>query len=233
MPDANSPLRPPAPRPLDQIETWLFDLDNTLYPGSCRLFAEIEERMAAFIMDELKLDAAGAHALRRHFYTRHGTTLRGLMNEYNLEPSKFLDHVHEIDLSAVNEDRTLGAALAALPSRKLIFTNSTVTHASRVLARLGLSEHFAAIHDIVACDYVPKPAPEIYAAMAKRYDFDPTRAAMVEDMAKNLVPAAALGMTTIWVTGGPHPEDDGHGASIHYRVENLAAFLTAIHKPRG
>ncbi len=228
MPDANSP-----PQPLNQIETWLFDLDNTLYPGSCRLFTEIEERMAAFIMTELNLDKDGAHALRRHFYTHHGTTLRGLMNEYHFEPTKFLDHVHEIDLSAVNEDRALGAALAALPGRKLIFTNSTVTHASRVLARLGLGKHFAAIHDIVACDYVPKPAPEIYAAMAKRYDFDPTRAAMVEDMAKNLVPAAALGMTTIWVTGGPHPEDDGHGDSIHYRVENLTEFLTAIHTPRG
>ena len=233
MSDLASPPRPRAPTPLSQIETWLFDLDNTLYPGSCRLFTEIEERMAAFIMAELKLDAAGAHALRRHFYTRHGTTLRGLMNEYGFEPTKFLDHVHEIDLSAVCEDIALGAALAALPGRKLIFTNSTVTHAGRVLARLGLGEHFAAIHDIVACDYVPKPAPEIYAAMARRYDFDPTRAAMVEDMAKNLVPAAALGMTTIWVTGGPHDTDDGHGDSIHYRVDDLAAFLSDIHRPRG
>jgi putative hydrolase of the HAD superfamily len=230
MPDA---AFPPRPLPLNQVETWIFDLDNTLYPGSCRLFTEIEERMAAFIMAELKLDAAGAHALRRHFYTTHGTTLRGLMNEYGFEPTRFLDHVHEIDLSAVRTDAALDAALAALPGRKLVFTNSTVRHAERVLARLGLSHHFAAIHDIVACDYVPKPAPEIYRAFADRHDFDPARAAMVEDMAKNLVPAAALGMTTIWVTGGPHGEDDGHGAAIDHRVDDLAGFLAAIQRPRG
>ena len=217
---------------LDEIETWIFDLDNTLYPGTCRLFTEIEERMAAFIVTELKLDHAGAHALRRRFYTAHGTTLRGLMNEYGVAPARFLDYVHEIDLSAVQEDLALGQAIAALPGRKLIFTNSTVRHSERVLARLGMSGHFAAIHDIVACDYRPKPDPAAYEDMVRRYEIDPRRAAMIEDMAKNLPPAAALGMTTIWVKGGPHAEDDGHAAHIHYVVEALAPFLAAL-APHG
>jgi putative hydrolase of the HAD superfamily len=230
MEDAPSSL---ARRPgcvLDAIETWVFDLDNTLYPGSCRLFAEIEQRMAAFIMAELKLDHDAAHALRRHFYSEHGTTLRGLMNEYGLAPARFLDYVHEIDLSPVKEDAALGAAIAALPGRKLIFTNSTVRHSERVLARLGLGSHFAAIHDIVACDYRPKPDPATYAHFIRHHAVDPRRAAMVEDMAKNLPPAAALGMTTIWVKGGPHTEDDGHGAAIHHIVEctALAPFLMQI-----
>jgi putative hydrolase of the HAD superfamily len=218
---------------LHEIETWIFDLDNTLYPGSCQLFTEIEQRMAAFIMAELKLDHDGAHALRRHFYTRHGTTLRGLMNEYGMEPTRFLDHVHEIDLSAVQQDRALEEALAALPGRKLVFTNSTVRHAERVLARLGLGHHFMAIHDIVACDYRPKPDPAVYADFVRHHDVDPTRAAMVEDMAKNLPPAAALGMTTIWVKGGPHDQDDGHSAQIDHTVEpdNLAAFLMQAARP--
>ena len=221
---------PKAGRSLAAIETWIFDLDNTLYPGSCQLFAEIEQRMAAFIMAELKLDHETAHALRRHFYTEHGTTLRGLMNEYGITPARFLDYVHEIDLSPVKEDATLGAAIAALPGRKLIFTNSTVRHSERVLARLGFAEHFAAIHDIVACDYRPKPDPLAYADFVRRHDVDPTRAAMVEDMAKNLPPAAALGMTTIWVRGGPHAEDDGHGAHLHHIIESdtLATFLAAV-----
>ncbi len=187
--------------------------------------------MTGFIAAELKLDREGAHALRRRFYTQHGTTLRGLMIEYGMEPTRFLDYVHEIDLSPVREDRTLGAALGRLPGKKLVFTNSTVRHAKRVLERLGLEQHFAAIHDIVACDYRPKPEPSVYAAFVRRYDIDPRRAAMVEDMAKNLAPAAALGMTTIWVKGGPHAEDDGHGASIHHIVEELAPFLAGVRPP--
>jgi putative hydrolase of the HAD superfamily len=149
-----------------------------------------------------------------------------------MAPTRFLDYVHEIDLSPVRENPALGAALAALPGRKLVFTNSTVRHATRVLARLGLERHFAAIHDIVACDYCPKPDPAVYAGLVRRYDIDPGRAAMVEDMAKNLAPAAALGMTTIWVKGGPHGEDDGHGASIHHIVEELAPFLAGV-RPQG
>lgn len=230
---ASSPASPPhRGRALHEIETWIFDLDNTLYPGSCRLFTEIEQRMASFIMTELRLGLEAAHKLRRYFYTRHGTTLRGLMNEYGFEPGRFLDFVHEIDLSAVKEDKALDEALTALPGRKLIFTNSTVRHAERVLARLGLRHHFDAIHDIVACDYRPKPEPAIYHDFVARHDVAPERAAMVEDMAKNLPPAAALGMTTVWIKGGPHDEDDGHGESIHHTIDALAPFLAAV-PPRG
>ena len=220
---------------LSAVETWIFDLDNTLYPSSCQLFTEIEQRMAAFIMAELKLDHEAAHALRRHFYTEHGTTLRGLMNEYGIAPARFLDYVHEIDLSAVKEDAALGAAIASLPGKKLIFTNSTVRHSERVLARLGFGAHFAAIHDIIACDYRPKPDPVAYAHFIRHHAVDPRRAAMVEDMAKNLAPAAALGMATIWVKGGPHDEDDGHSAAIHHTVaaDALAAFLLEVAAARG
>jgi len=225
---AVSPSAANPGRPLDEIETWIFDLDNTLYPASCRLFAEIEQRMANFIMAELRLDHAAAHALRRHFYTRHGTTLRGLMLEHGLAPTRFLDFVHEIDLAAVQPDPALDQALARLPGRKLIFTNSTRRHAERVLARLALGHHFSAIHDIIACDYRPKPEPAIYAELVERHAIDPRSAVMVEDMAKNLPPAAALGMTTVWITGGPHAEDDGHGAYIHHRTDALAAFLAAV-----
>ena len=216
--------------PLAGIDTWIFDLDNTLYPGTCELYREIEQRMAKFIMDELKLDHEGAHALRRRFLDRHGTTLRGLMIEYGLAPERFLDYVHEIDLSEIDEDVELGEAIANLPGRKLIFTNGTKRHAERVLGKLGLGAHFAAIHDIVACDYAPKPDPAAYAAFIANYQIDPTRAVMIEDMARNLPPAASLGMTTIWVKGGPHSEDGGHGEHIDFTVEpnRLAPFLRAM-----
>jgi putative hydrolase of the HAD superfamily len=219
---------PPA-RSFDRIDTWVFDLDNTLYPSSCRLYVEVEQRMARYIMDELKLDLEGAHALRRRYFQEHGTTLRGLMNEYGIEPQRFLDYVHEIDVSAVQPAPALARALAALSGRKLVFTNGTRRHAERVLQRLDLGAHFDAIHDIVAIDYRPKPNAAGYRALVDTYAIVPTRAAMIEDMARNLPPAAALGMTTVWLRGGPHAEVDvAHAASIHHTIDDLTGFLATL-----
>jgi len=219
----------PRARSFGHIDTWIFDLDNTLYPSSCRLYVEVEQRMARYIMDELKLDLEGAHALRRRYFQEHGTTLRGLMNEHGVEPRKFLDYVHEIDVSAVQAAPALSRALTALPGRKLVFTNGTRRHAERVLDRLELTGHFAAIHDIVAIDFQPKPNAAGYRALIETYSIEPQRAAMVEDMARNLPPAAALGMTTIWLRGGPHDELDAHHApAIHHTIDDLTEFLAAV-----
>ncbi len=219
----------PKSHRLDRIDTWVFDLDNTLYPSSCRLYVEVEQRMARYIMDELKLDLEEAHALRRRYFQEHGTTLRGLMNEYGIEPGQFLDYVHEIDVSAVQPAPELDRALTALPGRKLVFTNGTRRHAERVLERLALVTHFDVIHDIVAIDYQPKPHPAGYRALIDAYAIVPTRAAMVEDMARNLPPAAALGMTTVWLRNGPHAElDEAHASSIHHTIDDLTGFLTAF-----
>jgi putative hydrolase of the HAD superfamily len=215
-------------RPLDEIETWIFDLDNTLYPLSCNLFGQVEERMAAFIMDELDVNYDEAHRVRRDFFTRHGTTLRGLMVDYGVEPARFLDYVHEIDLSGVPSDPALVAAIGRLPGRKLVFTNATTRHAERVMARIGLSSQIEAIHDIVASDYLPKPHPNAYAALLKDLRVVPQTALFAEDMARNLEPAAALGMTTAWIKS---PLDWARiGADqpyVHHIVDDLAAWLAA------
>ena len=220
--------------PLAEIETWIFDLDNTLYPARCNLFAEAEQRMAAFIVEELGLTLDEAHALRRRFFLDHGTTLRGLMLEHGIEPRRFLDYVHEIDLSPVAPDPVLAEAIAALPGRKFVFTNGTEDYARRILARIGLTGHFVGIHDIVACDYLPKPDPSGYCALIERHGIDPYRALMVEDMARNLPPAAALGMTTAWVIGGSDWAREGAAAEhIHHVVEDLAAWLAAARRQPG
>lgn len=195
----SSPDRRAGGRPLHEIETWIFDLDNTLYPASCNLFAEAEARMAAFIVAELGLDLAAAHALRRRFFLDHGTTLRGLMIEHGIEPRRFLDYVHDIDLSPVPPDPALTAAIAALPGRKFVFTNGTEDYARRILARIGCAGHFVGVHDIVACDYLPKPDPSGYRVLIAKHGIDPNGALMIEDMARNLPPAASLGMTTAWI----------------------------------
>jgi putative hydrolase of the HAD superfamily len=225
----NGTATDPTRRRLGEIETWVFDLDNTLYPATSTVYPEVEERMNRFIMAELKLELAAAIALRKRFFEAHGTTLRGLMNDYGLPPRPFLDFVHELDLSGLARDEALGAAIAALPGRKVIFTNATVRHAERVLAALGLDGHFCGIHDIEACAFVPKPDPSGYRELLRRHGIDAPRAAMVEDMAKNLVPAAALGMTTIWVKGGPHSDAADEAAEhIHHVVEDLAEFLRGV-----
>src|SRR5260370_5109135 len=149
--------RPARGRPLHEIETWIFDLDNTLYPHSCNLFAEVEARMAAFMCAELGIDTAAAHALRRRYFMTYGTTLRGLMNENGIDPRRFLDYAHEIYVTPGQPAPELKAPLAALEGRKLIFTNAESRHAERVLERLGIADAFEADFAIPPARYLPKP----------------------------------------------------------------------------
>jgi len=215
--------------PLNEIETWIFDLDNTLYPASCNLFAQIETRMADFICAELAVEVEAAHALRRHYYQTHGTTLRGLMNEAAVDPRRFLDYVHAIDVTPVQAAPDLDASLAALSGRKIIFTNADTYHAGRVLDRLGIAHHFEDIFDIHAADYWPKPDHSTYERFIRRFGVNAPRAAMVEDIAKNLIPAHALGMTTVWVAGGPDWARAEPGAShVHHVVADLAEWLARV-----
>src|ERR1700730_16557765 len=142
--------------PLAEIETWIFDLDNTLYPASCNLFDQIHQRMGEFIVELLDVDLDEAKRLRSQYFRHHGTTLRGLMTEHNIDPRAFLDHVHRIDLSPIPANPDLAAALAALPGRKYVFTNGSVRHAENILGHLGIDGHFSGIFDVEACNYVPK-----------------------------------------------------------------------------
>ena len=214
---------------LAHIETWIFDLDNTLYPASADLFGLIDVRMGAFIQQLLGVDAVEARRLQKGYFRDHGTTLSGLMQAHAVDPHEFLAFVHDVALDAVTEDRRLVRAVAALPGRKLIFTNGDEPYARRVLAKLGLSESFEAIHDIHACAYRPKPNPPSYAAMCAKLSIDPTRALFVEDMARNLMPAKALGMTTVWVNNGS--EDGARGVdrgAIDYEIGEVGAWLEEI-----
>jgi putative hydrolase of the HAD superfamily len=219
---------------LGAIDCWIFDLDNTLYPASCRLFEQIQERMNEFIAALLKVDIEEAKRIRRGFFLEHGTTLRGLMDVHGIDPRPFLDHVHSIDLSVMPADPALAAALASLPGRKLVFTNGTVRHAENILGHLGIADHFSAIFDIADCNYVPKPDAAGYAELVRRFAIEPRRAAMIEDMAKNLAPAAALGMTTVWVRGTidwarEGAEDD----YVHHVAEALTPWLAGVAAARG
>lgn len=231
---AQPSFHPPAPA-LTEVESWVFDLDNTLYPASCSLFPQIDLRMRRFIADALHLGLDEAFALQKRYYHQYGTTLRGLMLLHGIEPEAFLAYVHDIDHSCLLPSPALDAALAALPGRKLVFTNGSEKHAINVLERLGLTRHFEAIFDIRASHYIPKPNAEAYAGLLERHALRPDRAAMFEDLQVNLIPAAAIGMTTVWVREEGHshwttevPADLSH---VHHITHDLAAWLSRIGAP--
>lgn len=217
------------PPDLSHVENWIFDLDNTLYSPGVRLFDQIDERMGSYIAKLLDVDRTEARRIQKTYFHEHGTTLSGLMASHGVEPGEFLDYVHDIDLEILEEDRALAEAIGALPGRKFVFTNGDAPYARRVLERLGLGASFDALHDIHAAGYAPKPDPDSYVGMCRALDVDPGRALFVEDMARNLRPAKALGMVTVWVNNGS--ERGGHEADpgyIDYEIEAVAPWLASL-----
>lgn len=215
--------------PLRDAQAWVFDLDNTLYPSSFDLFSSIDARMRAYIAAFLGVAEDEAFRLQKQYFAEYGTTLRGLMRRHGMDPLPFLDHVHNVDLSVLPPSPELDAALAALPGRKLIFTNASSRHAERVIRRLGIGHHFEAIFDIVEAGYTPKPEPETYHRLIARHALDARTTVMVEDIARNLAPAAALGMITVWVRTDSSFARFGHETvPIDHVVDDLVLWLQEI-----
>lgn len=201
---------------------WVFDLDNTLYPPACALFDQIEVKMTAYVMQALGVDRARADFLRDDYWRRYGTTLSGMMAEHDVDPAPYLREVHDIDLSHVPADPALRAHIDALPGRKIVYTNGSQWHADRVLAARGLTGVFDAIYGIEHSDYHPKPSRAAYDAILRRDPFEPTRAAMFEDDARNLAVPHALGMRTVLV--GPGKQGD----HVHHQTDDLTGFLSQL-----
>ena len=184
---------------LRHVETWVFDLDNTLYPAELDLFAQVDQRMGEYISRLLDVPLDDARVLQKRYYAEHGTTLTGLVRLHGIEPAAFLDYVHDIDMSAVKPSAELDRLLAELDGRKIVFTNGSIAHAERVLAALDIGHHFREIYDIAAFGFVPKHEEAAFGKLVAQADFRPRRAAMFDDVARNLRPAHALGMTTVWI----------------------------------
>jgi putative hydrolase of the HAD superfamily len=218
------------------VDAWVFDLDNTLYPSDSDLWPNIDKRITLFLMTLFGLDGLSARALQKHYYQRHGTTLRGLIDENLARPEEFLAFVHDIDRSTLRPDPSLGEQIAALPGRKLIFTNGSRDHALRTAAQLGMGDVFDDVFDIVASNMIPKPAAAAYAAFFDKHRVDPARAAMFEDIARNLEVPRALGMTTTLVTAKVDQADhrEAHdravddARAIDFSTSDLAGFLTSV-----
>jgi putative hydrolase of the HAD superfamily len=227
-----------APRGFAHVETWVFDLDNTLYPHHL-LWQQVDDRIRDYIARFLDVGRDEAYRVQKDYYRRYGTSMRGLMTEHGLDPDDFLDFVHEIDHSPLEPNPALGAAIEKLTGRKLILTNGTRKHAEAVTRRLAIHRHFDDVFDIVAAGLEPKPLPQTYDRFLAAHAVDPAKAAMFEDLARNLVVPHALGMTTVLVvpprTREVFRQDwelEGRDAShVDHVTDDLTAFLQGIAPP--
>ncbi|MFM9975868.1 MAG: pyrimidine 5'-nucleotidase [Beijerinckiaceae bacterium] len=223
------------------VDTWVFDLDNTLYPPDSALWPQIDARITAYLMELYGLDGISSRALQKHFYHRHGTTLRALIDQGHADPEHFMDFVHDIDHSSIRTNHSLSAALGQLPGRKLILTNGSQKHAENTARALGILEHFDGIFDIKAADYIPKPEPVAYHMFFDKHGIEPKRAAMFEDLVKNLKVPHDVGMKTVLIvakSGVNDLRDDWERRQatptfIEYVTDDIAAFLAGLGNSAG
>ena len=222
-----------SPRGFAHVDQWVFDLDNTLYPHHVNLWQQVDARIRDYVANALKVPADEAFRIQKDYYKRFGTTMRGMMTLHGTSADDFLAYVHQIDHSPLEPNPVLGDAIKRLPGRKLIMTNGSHDHASKVLARLGIDEHFEDVFDIIAAELEPKPAPRTYQKFLTRHGIDPTRAAMFEDLARNLVVPHELGMTTVLVVPDSTREvvrqdwelEGRDAAHVDHVTDNITAFV--------
>ena len=215
------------------VKNWIFDLDNTLYCAGSGIFAQIEARMTDYVMAYLKLPREAAYARQKELYRQYGTTLNGLMREHDASPEDYLHYVHDIDLSSLQPDGGLTQAIQKLPGRRFVFTIGCRDHAGRILERLGMTALFDEVWDIRTMDFQPKPKMQAYQSVVAASGVTCHEAAMFDDLPGNLVPARALGMTTIWLKSdapwGKHgPLMDVAAGDIDHETDNLSQFLQSI-----
>jgi putative hydrolase of the HAD superfamily len=225
-------------RTFDHVDSWVFDLDNTLYPHHVNLWQQVDARINEFVSSWLNISNDEARAVQKDYYKRFGTTMRGMMTLHGVHADDYLAYVHKIDHSPLQPNPDMGAAIAKLPGRKLILTNGSVDHVDAVLGRLGLSNHFDGVFDIIAAELEPKPAPQTYQKFLRDHSVDPTRAAMFEDLSRNLVVPHQLGMTTVLVVPDGSKEvvredwelEGRDAAHVDHVTDDLTGFLRSLVK---
>jgi putative hydrolase of the HAD superfamily len=205
------------------VDAWVFDLDNTLYPASARLFDQIEVRMTAWVMQALNVPRPEADRLRRHYWHTYGTTLAGLMREHDIDPAPYLTDVHDISFDALIPDPVLAARIAALPGRRIVYTNGCAPYAERVLAARGLAGLFDAVYGVEHAGFRPKPERAAFETVFATDGIAPETAAMFEDDARNLAAPHAMGMRTIHIAADPAP-----APHIHHHTTDLSDFLSHL-----
>ena len=219
----------------NKINTWIFDLDNTLYSADSGIFQQVHTLMSKFVSAHLNIDIKKAKELQRKYYRQHGTTLRGLMDNHNVDPDHFLSEVHQLDYSIVGPNFKLNRELKKLKGRKIIYTNANRQHANDILIRLELTNMFDEIFDIKTANYIPKPEASPYEQIISEFNIDPITTIMFDDIAKNLVPAKNVGFASVWIDVGYENFSDDIAKSkkyLDYETKDLSLFLDEVNKEK-
>ena len=219
----------------NKISTWIFDLDNTLYSADSGIFQQVHTLMSKFVSAHLNIDIKKAKELQRKYYRQHGTTLRGLMDNHNVDPDHFLSEVHQLDYSIVGPNFKLNRELKKLKGRKIIYTNANRQHANDILIRLELTNVFDEIFDIKTANYIPKPEASPYEQIISEFNIDPITTIMFDDIAKNLVPAKNIGFASVWIDVGYENFSDDIAKSkkyLDYETKDLSLFLDEVNKEK-
>ena len=216
-----------------KIDTWIFDLDNTLYSAESGIFQQVHELMGKFVSNKLNLNIKEAKELQNKYFIKHGTTLRGLMDNHGVNPDEFLDEVHKLDYSIVNPNVNLKNEITKLKGRKIIYSNANKKHVDEILLRLKLDSLFDEIFDIKMANYIPKPDIEAYKEFIKKFGINPNSSIMFDDIAKNLVPAKKVGFTSVWIDIGiENISDDIKNSKeyIDFETKDLSKFLYEVNE---
>ncbi len=214
---------------LVNIKYWIFDLDNTLYSGQTKVFSEVDKKMSSFISKKFNVDLKKAKEIQKKYFYEYGTTLSGLMNHHNIDPHEFLEFVHDIDISWLPEDKVLREELLKIKEKKIIFTNGSHAHVENITKQLGIYGLFDGAFDITDSDFIPKPHIDPYKKLIKKFNIDPTRSILIEDIAHNLEQAKNLGMKTCWLENEESfAKKDADKSYIDYKINNLPSFLQKI-----
>jgi len=215
----------------NNIDTWVFDLDNTLYSADSGIFQQVGTLMGKFVAKHLNINIKKAKEIQRKYYKQHGTTLKGLMDNHGVDPDSFLEEVHKLDYSIVNPNLKLAKNLENLNGKKFIFTNANKKHADIILDKLQIANLFEGIFDIKMANYIPKPEIQTYEKLIETYNINPNKTIMFDDIAKNLVPASKVGFTTVWIDVGHENFSDDIASSkkyLDYQTKNLSNWLSNI-----
>ena len=215
----------------DNINTWIFDLDNTLYSADSGIFQQVHRLMGEFISKNLNVDLTEAKKLQSKYYKQHGTTLRGMIDNHGTNPDYFLEEVHKLDYSIVGPNDLLNRELKKLEGRKIIYTNANKQHVINVLERIDLTNFFDEIFDIKMANYIPKPEIKPYEQIIDLFNINPKSSAMFDDIARNLVPAKKVGFTPVWIDAGYENFSDDIKSSknyLDYETRDLSLFLKDV-----
>ena len=220
-------------RELKDLKFWLFDLDNTLYSGATKVFDQVDKKMTHFISSKLKISKEEARKIQKNYFIEHNTTLNGMIKNHQIDANEFLEFVHDIDLSFLEEDKQLDEQIEKIKGKKIIFTNGSLAHAKNVTKRLGIDRHFDNIFDIVSADFIPKPSIETYKKIIEKYKIEPQYSIFIEDIARNLKPAHELGMKTVWIINDePWAAEFSDSNFIDYKTNKLSNFLKEINEQK-